>query len=111
MLLFIYLTDTLTHHCALCNQWITVPGKMKQRYRLSHSATHEAFPRPSAELCSRFKTSKLLGNTVALSPKAPRQHPSKCTALWQLCVLHLRNHGYGLKSASEPSYRNMKMQR
>ena len=31
----------LTHHCALCNQWSTVRGKMKQHYRLSHSATHE----------------------------------------------------------------------
>ena len=41
----------LTHPCALCNQWITVPGKMKQHYRLSHSATHEAFAHPAAKLC------------------------------------------------------------
>ena len=47
----------LTHHCALCNQWITVPGKMKQPYRLSHSDTHEAFAHPAAKPCSRFNTS------------------------------------------------------
>ena len=39
--------------------------------------------------------------------KAPRQHPSKCTLLWQLCVLHLEylRHGHqdagGLWTISE----------
>ena len=47
--------SVLTHHCALCNQWITVPGKMKQHYRLSHAATHEEFANPAAKLCSRQK--------------------------------------------------------
>ena len=50
----------LTHHCALCNQWSTVPGKMKQQYRLSHSATHETFAHPAA---------KRPVSTVVLSPE------------------------------------------
>ena len=84
----------LTHHGALCNQWVTVPGKMKQHYRLSHYATHEEFAHPAAKLCSRFNTSGSPCEHCGAVTKAPRQHPSKCTVLWQLCVLHLRNHGY-----------------
>ena len=30
----------LAHHCALCHQWITVPGEMKQHHRQSHAAIH-----------------------------------------------------------------------
>ena len=66
----------LTHHCALCNQWITVPGKMKQHYRLSHSATHEAFAHPAAKLCSRFNTSGSPCEHCGAVTKTPRQHPS-----------------------------------
>ena len=87
--------QVLTHHCALRNQWITVPGKMKQRYRLSHSATYEEFAHPAAKLWSRFNTSGSPCEHFGAVTKAPRQHPSKCTVLWQLCVLRLRNHGCG----------------
>ena len=69
----------LTHHCALCNQWMTVPGKMKQHYTLSHAATHGEFATPAAKLCSRFNTSGSPCEHCGAVTKAPRQHPSKCT--------------------------------
>ena len=96
MLPFIYRSDACSPtHGALCHQWITVPGKMKQHYRQSHAATHAEHAIPAAKLCSRFTTSGSPCEHCGAVTKAPRQHPSKCTVLWQLCVLHLRNHGCG----------------
>ena len=82
----------LTHRCALCHQWITEPGKVKQRYRLSHTRTYEQYLHPAANLCSGFNTPE-----SPCSPKAPRQHPAKAhSPVASLCLTSctLRD-GYG----------------
>ena len=85
----------LAQHCALCHQWITDPSKMKQHYRLSHAEVYQVFMNDAAKLCSKFNS---LGSPClhcGSKSKESRQHPSKCTVLWQLCVLHLYNLRYG----------------
>ena len=53
------------------------------------------FMNDATKLCSKFNS---LGSPClhcGSKSKASWQHPSKCTVLWQLCVLHLCNLRYG----------------
>ena len=83
----------LAQHCALCNQRITDSRKMKQHFRLLHAEVYH----DACNLCSKFNSPGPPCPHCGSRSKAPRQHPSKCTVLWQLCMLHLRRlrHGYG----------------
>ena len=79
----------LTHHCALCHQWITEPGKMKQHYCLSHTRTYEQYLHPAANLCS-MSTAELL-----------RRHRGSI----QPCARALQGWMWTCRSASAPHYR------
>ena len=79
----------LKHHCAFCNQWIADASKMKNRYRQSHESLHSSFLVDAAKLCSRFNTPGAPCEHCGTQVKAARQHPAKCTVLWQICVMHL----------------------
>ena len=79
----------LKHHCAFCKQWIADASKMKNHYRQSHASLYTAFLAEAAKLCSRFNTPGAPCEHCGTHVKATRQHPAKCTVLWQICVLHL----------------------
>ena len=83
----------LRHHCALCSQWVSDPGKMKQHYRLSHAPDHQRFLQPASRLCSKFNTPGSPCDHCGATTKAPRQHPAKCTVLWHVMSLKLTEAG------------------
>ena len=83
-------TYMATASLCLCSQWVSDPGKMKQHYRLSHAPDHQRFLQPASRLCSRFNTPGSPCNHCGATTKAPRQHPAKCTVLWQVSVMSLK---------------------
>ena len=92
----------LRQYCALCSQWIASADKMKQHYRLSHASDHETYLIPASRLCSKFNTPGSPCEHCGACVKAPRQHPAKCTVLWQICLMHLKlaSDRYGPTSGS-----------
>ena len=92
MLPSIYLKDRqrLQHYCALCSQWIASSGKIKQHFRLSHASDYQQFLAPASRLRSKFNTPGSPGEDCGAVTKAPRQHPAKCTVLWQISLMRLK---------------------
>ena len=88
--------QVLAKHCALCNQWITCTSKMKQHFRLSHAHAFREFMRDAGNPCSKFNSPGSPCPHCGSKSKVPRQHPSQCTVLWQICLLRLRGLRYGL---------------
>ena len=88
--------QVLARYCALCNQWTTSSSKMKQHFRLSHAEVYQEFMHDACNLCSKFNSPDSPCPHCGSRSKVPRQHPSQCTVLWQLGVLHLRGLRYGL---------------
>ena len=82
----------LRQHCALCSQWIACHTKVKQHYRLSHQAEFEAHAVEAAHLCARFNTPASPCEHCGVTVKAYRQHPSKCSVLWQISLMSLKLH-------------------
>ena len=80
----------LRHYCALCSQWIVCTSKVKQHYRLSHPTDHAQYLQSASCLCSKFNTPGSPCEHCSAVTKAPRQHPAKCTVLWQICLMHLK---------------------
>ena len=76
----------LRRYCALCSQWIACASKVKQHYRLSHQADHERYMLPASRLRSKFNTPGSPCEHCGATIKAPRQHPAKCTVLWQISL-------------------------
>ena len=86
----------LRHSCALCSQWIVCSSKVKQHYRLSHPTDHAQYLQSASRLCSKFNTPGSPCEHCSAVTKAPRQHPAKCTVLWQVCLMHLKLRSTGL---------------
>ena len=80
----------LRHYCALCSQWIACASKVKQHYRLSHQLDHERYMLPASRLCSKFNTPGSPCEHCGATIQASRQHPAKCTVLWQISLMHLK---------------------
>ena len=77
-------------YCALCSQWIACASKVKQHYRLSHQQDHERYMLPASRLCSKFNTPGSPCEHCGATIQASRQHPAKCTVLWQISLMHLK---------------------
>ena len=80
----------LQDYCALCSQWIASSGKLKQHFRLSHASDYQQFLAPASRLCSKFNTPGSPCEHCGAVTKAPRQHPAKCTVLWQISLMRLK---------------------
>ena len=80
----------LRHYCALCSQWIACASKVKQHYRLSHQQDHERYMLPASRLCSQFNTPGSPCEHCGATIQASRQHPAKCTVLWQISLMYLK---------------------
>ena len=80
----------LRRYCALCSQWIACASKVKQHYRLSHQQDHERYMLPASRLCSKFNTPGSPCEHCGATIQASRQHPAKCTVLWQISLMYLK---------------------
>ena len=80
----------LRQHCALCSQWIACHSKVKQHYRLSRQAEFGMCAEEAGRLSSRFNTPASPCEHCGSSIKAYRQHPSKCSVLWQISLMSLK---------------------
>ena len=77
----------LRQHCALCSQWIACHSKIKQHYRLSHQAEYGMYAEEAGRLSARFNTPASPCEHCGSRVKAYRQHPSKCSVLWQISLM------------------------
>ena len=80
----------LRQHCALCSQWIACHTKVKQHYRLSRPTEFDLFAEDARRACCKFNTPASPCERCGVTVKAYRQHPSKCPALWQVCLMSLK---------------------
>ena len=74
----------------LCSQWIACHTKVKQHYRLSHPTEFDLFAEDARRACCKFNTPASPCEHCGVTVKAYRQHPSKCPALWQVCLMSLK---------------------